>query len=64
MNLKKKLVFTLSLIIKVFLSFTPTFINAQDHKTLQMVFVPASEKGDAQDFKSLIKIILHRIIKK
>ena len=61
MKLNKKLVFTLSLILKVFLSFTPTFINAQDPKTLQMVFVPASEKGDAQDFKNLINIISDRV---
>ena len=28
-----------------------------DHVKLNMVFVPASEKGDEQDYENLIKII-------
>ena len=48
-NIKK-----LILILVLFLSFT----NLQaETKKFNMVFVPASEKGDENDYDSLIKIV-------
>ena len=38
---------------------TPT-ANASDPEVIKMVFVPASEKGDDSDYKSLINIISQR----
>lgn len=45
----------------VLLFWLPTALKAADPKTLKMVFVPASEKGDSKDYESLINIISERI---
>lgn len=44
----------------VFFLWVPTVVTAADPKTLKMVFVPASEKGDSEDYESLINIIGER----
>ena len=49
----KKLIGALS---AIFLSFIINGANA-DAKNYNMVFVPASEKGDENDYENLIKII-------
>ena len=51
MNLAKKTVLT----IFIFFTFINTTLNAEVKK-FNMVFVPASEKGDENDYKGLIKI--------
>ena len=44
------------LAVLIFFVFANTFVNA-DVKKFNMVFVPASEKGDENDYKGLIKIV-------
>ena len=53
MHLSKKTFFTLFII---FFSILNTTVNAQVKK-FNMVFVPASEKGDENDYKGLVEIV-------
>ena len=47
----------ISLIMLTFVSFVLISKGYAETKTFNMVFVPASEKDDAKDFASLIKIV-------
>ena len=53
MHLSKKTFFILFII---FFSILNTTVNAQVKK-FNMVFVPASEKGDENDYKGLVEIV-------
>ena len=48
------------IIASIFLTFYMSTVFASDPKILKMVFVPASEKGDENDYENLIKIISKR----